>query len=101
MEGAVHNPAARACLHPVSRGSSPGVRALEFGVPFGGKVATFRRHMNRPGPSPSWVFALMVFVAACQPEIGDSCRVHANCSSTGGRICEPNFPGGYCTVFNC
>src|SRR5882757_1337789 len=60
-----------------------------------------RRRMNRAGPSPQWLLALVVLVAACQPNIGDSCATHANCSATGGRLCEPNFPGGYCTVFNC
>jgi hypothetical protein len=40
-------------------------------------------------------------VAGCQPKIGASCEQHTDCSSSGGRICDPNFPGGYCTVFNC
>lgn len=51
----------------------------------------------------------MVLITACQPKIGDKCQLHSDCSVTGGRIClpdlstatQPNFPAGYCTMFNC
>ena len=48
-------------------------------------------------------FAALVAALAmgCQPKIGDSCKQHTDCSTAGTRICEPNFPGGYCTIFNC
>ncbi len=40
-------------------------------------------------------------LSACQPQIGDSCVLNTNCSTTGGRQCDTSMPGGYCTVFNC
>lgn len=43
----------------------------------------------------------VVFLAGCQPHIGDSCTLPTDCSATGVRLCEPSFPGGYCTIFNC
>jgi hypothetical protein len=57
-----------------------------------------------PRASLYWILgflALMLACPACTPDIGDSCLVHSDCSQTGDRICEPNFPGGYCTIFNC
>lgn len=57
-----------------------------------------------PRASLYWIlgFAAVVLTCpACTPNIGDSCLVHSDCSQTGDRICEPNFPGGYCTIFNC
>lgn len=48
-----------------------------------------------------WVLGFAAFTFACQPDIGDACQLHSQCSQTGARICEPNFPGGYCTIFNC
>jgi hypothetical protein len=58
-------------------------------------------------PSRASFYWILGFVAvvlacpACTPNIGDACVVHSECSQTGDRICEPNFPGGYCTIFNC
>lgn len=57
-----------------------------------------------PRASFYWIlgFAAVVLACpACTPDIGDACVVHSDCSQTGDRICEPNFPGGYCTIFNC
>ncbi len=57
-----------------------------------------------PRASLYWIlgFAAVVLACpACTPDIGDSCLVHSDCSQMGDRICEPNFPGGYCTIFNC
>jgi hypothetical protein len=48
-----------------------------------------------------WVLGFAAFTLACQPSIGDSCALHSDCSQTGDRICDPTFPGGYCTIFNC
>lgn len=48
-----------------------------------------------------WAMALAVAALGCQPNIGDDCRNHSECAYSGNRICEPNFPGGYCTIFNC
>lgn len=39
--------------------------------------------------------------AACGEEIGDSCSLSTDCSSTGERICDTNSPGGYCTIIGC
>jgi len=44
---------------------------------------------------------LLALAAGCQPNIGDACKLHTDCSAAGDRICEPNLPGGYCTMFNC
>jgi hypothetical protein len=48
-----------------------------------------------------FLIGLALLLASCQPKIGDTCVLHTDCSATGGRICEPNLPGGYCTIFNC
>jgi hypothetical protein len=48
----------------------------------------------------TWILG-SVLVFGCTPSIGDSCKLHTDCSATGNRICEPNLPGGYCTIFNC
>lgn len=40
-------------------------------------------------------------LSGCEPEIGDSCDVDSDCSSTGERICDSTQPGGYCTIFAC
>jgi hypothetical protein len=54
-----------------------------------------------PGSLRDWSFAVVAFLAGCQPNIGDACTQHTDCSATGNRLCEPNLPGGYCTIFNC
>jgi hypothetical protein len=51
--------------------------------------------------NPGWFVLALVVAFGCQPNIGDDCTNHAQCAYTGDRICEPNFPGGYCTKFNC
>jgi hypothetical protein len=48
-----------------------------------------------------WVLGFAAVTLGCQPDIGDSCALHSDCSQTGDRICDPTFPGGYCTMFNC
>ena len=45
--------------------------------------------------------SLCLGLAACGEEIGDSCNLSTDCSSTGTRICDINSPGGYCTVIGC
>lgn len=45
--------------------------------------------------------ALAVGSAGCKPEVGDSCQVGTDCSSTGDRFCDTSMNGGYCTIFNC
>jgi hypothetical protein len=57
--------------------------------------------MRLPGSIKQWCFAAAALAFGCQPDIGDSCKIHTDCSVTGTRICEPNLPGGYCTIFNC
>lgn len=50
---------------------------------------------------PYWAFFALVFAMGCQPHIGDACTLPSDCSAAGNRLCEPRFPGGYCTIFNC
>lgn len=45
--------------------------------------------------------ALLAGVAACTPEIGDSCRVSTDCSVRGDRLCDTSQHEGYCTQLNC
>jgi hypothetical protein len=40
-------------------------------------------------------------LTACGEEIGDSCSLSTDCSSSGTRICDTTSPGGYCTVIGC
>lgn len=40
-------------------------------------------------------------LVGCKPEIGDSCKVSTDCSTTGDRLCDTSMPDGYCTLFNC
>jgi hypothetical protein len=47
------------------------------------------------------MLALAFGAMGCQPKIGDECRVSADCSQSGERICDPTQPGGYCTIFYC
>ena len=54
----------------------------------------------------AWLFAASVTLsatalAACTPDIGDSCSLSTDCASDGTRICDTSEPGGYCTVLNC
>jgi hypothetical protein len=57
--------------------------------------------MRLPASLRDWSFAVLALTFGCTPSIGDACKLHTECSATGGRICEPNLPGGYCTIFNC
>lgn len=41
------------------------------------------------------------FLFACDEEIGDSCSVNSDCSTSGDRICDTASPGGYCTIEGC
>lgn len=45
--------------------------------------------------------ALVLLVAGCGNEIGDSCSINTDCSPTGDRRCDQNSPGGYCTILGC
>lgn len=55
-----------------------------------------------PQRFPFWlVLALAALALGCQPEIGDACTLPSDCSVNGDRLCDPTFPGGYCTRFNC
>jgi hypothetical protein len=41
-------------------------------------------------------------LAACQPKIGDDCKVSSECGAgTVTRVCDTTLPGGYCTIYNC
>jgi hypothetical protein len=59
--------------------------------------------MRLAGSFVRWSIAtsLSALAFGCTPNIGDSCKLHTDCSATGDRLCEPNLPGGYCTIFNC
>jgi hypothetical protein len=37
-------------------------------------------------------------LAACSPEIGDSCGTALDCSASGTRLCDMTQRGGYCTL---
>jgi hypothetical protein len=55
-----------------------------------------------PEPKLPWgLFLTALLALACTPNIGDKCALHSDCSQSGDRICDPTFPGGYCTIFNC
>lgn len=47
------------------------------------------------------VSSALAALAACTPEIGDSCKVSTDCSVRGDRLCDISQPGGYCTQLNC
>ncbi len=57
--------------------------------------------MRLQGSFPAFCFAAALLAFGCTPNIGDSCKLHTDCDATGGRLCETNLPGGYCTIFNC
>jgi hypothetical protein len=40
-------------------------------------------------------------LAACSPEIGDSCGTALDCSASGTRLCDMTQRGGYCTLDGC
>jgi hypothetical protein len=44
---------------------------------------------------------LAMLVGACSHEIGDSCKVAADCDPNGTRVCDLSQPGGYCTMVGC
>lgn len=44
---------------------------------------------------------VLLGASACQPRIGDDCRVNQDCSGERQRICDTSQPGGYCTLANC
>jgi hypothetical protein len=44
---------------------------------------------------------MLLAVAGCQPEIGDSWSNANDCSVQDPRTCDTTFPGGYCTIFGC
>jgi hypothetical protein len=43
--------------------------------------------------------ALIVGLAACSPEIGDSCVTGQECGT--GAFCDTTAPQGYCTISPC
>lgn len=45
--------------------------------------------------------AVTVLSTGCGNEIGDSCSLHSECSTTGERICDLSSPSGYCTIVGC
>jgi hypothetical protein len=53
------------------------------------------------GLSRFLVFAAVLVLVSCQPEIGDSCSNASDCSQQGERTCDITEPGGYCTIFGC
>ncbi len=58
---------------------------------------------------PALVRSTLIMIAAaftavsagCGSEIGDSCSLHSECSTTGERICDLSSPSGYCTIVGC
>lgn len=48
-----------------------------------------------------FVAGLLTLSVACQPRIGDDCRVNQDCSGERQRLCDTSQPGGYCTLSNC
>jgi len=40
-------------------------------------------------------------LTACGSEIGDSCSINTDCSTTGERICDRSQIDGYCTIVGC
>ena len=57
---------------------------------------------QRMSPLVGLVVCLASFlVGACGEEIGDSCSLSTDCSSSNDRICDTNSPGGYCTIIGC
>lgn len=47
------------------------------------------------------LLAFVLLGCACQPRIGDDCRVNQDCSGERQRLCDTSQPGGYCTLANC
>lgn len=47
------------------------------------------------------VLALLLWSAACAPQLGDDCQTSADCSINNDRECDISQPGGYCTIRNC
>lgn len=43
--------------------------------------------------------AVLIFGAACEPEIGDECKTNLDCPA--GAICDTASPGGYCLSRPC
>jgi hypothetical protein len=44
---------------------------------------------------------LLVLLAACGNEIGDSCIVSSDCATDGTRTCDTSQKSGYCTIQGC
>ena len=55
---------------------------------------------DRRIPRPAIALAAL-WVAACNPMIGDDCEMSTDCSEQGTRYCDRNQPGGYCTIVDC
>ncbi len=47
------------------------------------------------------IFVCSLLLLGCDAEIGDSCSVNVDCSTSGDRVCDTSQPGGYCTVEGC
>jgi hypothetical protein len=50
---------------------------------------------------PLGLLALVAFLSACSPEIGDECNTALDCSASGTRLCDMTQRGGYCTLEGC
>jgi hypothetical protein len=50
---------------------------------------------------PAAISGLLLTAAACDKEIGDSCKQNVDCANDGSRICDSSSPGGYCTIEGC
>ena len=53
-----------------------------------------------------WLSAPALFLSAslgaCQPKIGDDCKVSTECGvGSVSRVCDTTQPEGYCTIYNC
>lgn len=57
--------------------------------------------MKALGPYLIAINLLVLLVAGCSDEIGDSCSTNVDCSPLGDRICDTSQLDGYCTVEGC
>ena len=60
-----------------------------------------RRQMTMLELRITLISAITLLAVGCGNEIGDSCSISTDCSTSGDRICDRSQPGGYCTVPGC
>ena len=47
------------------------------------------------------IIAICIGAPGCGHEIGDSCSISSDCSSSGDRLCDIASTNGYCTIPGC